>query len=310
MNVTLLDLEFQGSPKTIASYLVEGSSGYVLIETGPGSTLDSLVARLAENGVSPKDIEHVLVTHIHLDHAGAAGWLAQQGAIVFVHHVGAPHLIDPSRLLESAGRIYGAKLESLWGETLAAPAGRVVAVHDGEKIEAAGLTFTALDTPGHAYHHHVFVIDEVAFTGDAAGIRIEGTSFVDLPAPPPEFNLEAWMKTIARLRSLKLKAVYPTHFGRLEDPDRQLATLAELMEETTTRIRRMLEEGASREAIMEDYLAWSKNRARQSGISSKEYQLYELVNPHYMSMDGIIRYWKKKGIPSGEQSTHSAADSV
>ena len=306
MIVNTLDLNFQGSPKTIASYLVEGSSGYVLIETGPGSTLSTLIERLAEKGLSPNDIEHVLVSHIHLDHAGAAGWFAQQGAQVYVHHVGAPHLVDPSRLLVSARRIYGPEMESLWGSILPAPSERIIALHDGDEINAAGLTITALDTPGHAYHHHVFIIDEVAFTGDAAGVRIEGKSFVDLPAPPPEFNLEVWLETINRLRSYKFKTLYPTHFGPLEDPDRQLATLAEILVENSTRVKLMLEEGADREAIIEDYLTRCRNRAKLAGISSKEFDMYETANPHSMSVDGMIRYWKKKGIPSEEQSIRGA----
>ena len=310
MKVNTLDLNFQGAPKTIASYLVEGNSGYILIETGPGSTLNTLVQRLAEYGLSPKDIEHVLVSHIHLDHAGAAGWLAQQGAQVYVHHVGAPHLIDPTRLLVSARRIYGSKMESLWGDTLPAPAERVISLHDGDEINVAGLTITALDTPGHAYHHLVFVLGNVAFTGDAAGVRIEGKSFVALPAPPPEFDLEAWLETINRLQSHKFKTLYPTHFGPLEDPDRQLATLGEILVDHSTRVKLMLEEGAERQAIIDDYLTRCRNRSKLAGISSEEFDLYETANPHYMSVDGIIRYWEKKGIPSGDQPIEAGSGSI
>jgi glyoxylase-like metal-dependent hydrolase (beta-lactamase superfamily II) len=188
MRIETLDLEFGGLAEVIAAFLVFGQEGPVLVETGPGSTLPHLLDRLAEHGVEPEEIRHVLVTHIHLDHAGAAGWWAQRGAHVYVHEVGAPHLIDPTKLLASAGRIYGDRMDSLWGETLPAPAERVVAVEDGAVIEAAGLRIGAISTPGHAWHHHVFRLDDVAFVGDAAGIRIGDRTWIDIPAPPPEFE--------------------------------------------------------------------------------------------------------------------------
>jgi glyoxylase-like metal-dependent hydrolase (beta-lactamase superfamily II) len=305
MKVHTLDLNFQGTRKAIASYLVEGPTGFVLIETGPGSSLKTLIARLAEKGLATTDIGHVLVTHIHLDHAGAAGWFAQNGAQLYVHHVGAPHLIDPSRLLDSAGRIYGPLMDSLWGATLPAPAERVTSLYDEDEIDVAGLSITALDTPGHAYHHHVFVIDNVAFTGDAAGVRIEGTSLVDLPAPPPEFNLEVWLETINRLQSYKFKVLYPTHFGSLDDPERHLATLSEIMVEASSRVKQRLEAGADRQEIVEDYLIWHRSRAELAGMSTKDFERDELANPHYMSVDGITRYWSKKGIPSRNQQSKS-----
>ncbi len=305
MKIHTLDLNFQGTRKAIASYLVEGPTGFVLIETGPGSSLKTLIDRLAEQGLATTDISHVLVTHIQLDHAGAAGWLAQNGAQLYVHHVGAPHLIDPSRLLDSARRIYGPLMESLWGETLPAPAERVTSLYDEDEINVAGLSITALDTPGHAYHHHVFVIDNVAFTGDAAGVLIEGTSLVALPAPPPEFDLEAWLETINRLQSYKFKTLYLTHFGLLDDPERHWATLAEIMVEGSSRVKQGLEEGADRQEILEDYLTWHRSRAEVAGLSSKENERNELVTPHYMSVDGITRYWSKKGIPSRDHQSKS-----
>jgi glyoxylase-like metal-dependent hydrolase (beta-lactamase superfamily II) len=146
-----LDLNFLDTPHAIAAYLIVGLEGPVLVETGPGSTRENLAARLAEHGYTPADIRHALVTHIHLDHAGAAGWLAQHGAHIYVHQVGAPHLVDPSKLLNSARRIYGDLMDTLWGETLPVPAGRVTALTDGQAIHVAGLTFTALDSPAGEY---------------------------------------------------------------------------------------------------------------------------------------------------------------
>jgi len=294
MEIHTLDLHFQRQPKTIASYLVVGSDGPVLVETGPMSTLNTLRARLAEHGYLPADIKHVLVTHIHLDHAGAAGWWASQGAQIYVHHVGAPHLIDPSRLLRSATRIYGDKMDSLWGGFLAAPAERVTAVVDGQSINVAGLMFTAIDTPGHAFHHHVYSLDDVAFTGDAAGIHIPGPMFVDLPAPPPEFQLELWRETIARLLTFDFTAIYPTHFGRLDEWRQQLEVLDGLMQVASEFVEVRMNAGIERDQILADYRAWFDVRAAAAGMSEEKFAQYEAANPLYMSVDGIIRYWNKK----------------
>ena len=207
MRIETLDLDFGRTPETIASFLVFGPDGPVLVESGPASTLPNLLTRLQEHGVTPADVRHVLVTHIHLDHAGAAGWWAQQGATVYVHPNGARHLIDPSKLLASAERIYQERMDELWGRTVPAPEDRVVIVEGDTTIEAAGLEFVAIDTPGHARHHHVYRLGDVAFTGDAAGVRLGERHWIDLPGPPPEFDLEAWKETLNRLRGEGFAAI-------------------------------------------------------------------------------------------------------
>lgn len=294
MEIHTLDLDFQQQPETIASYLVVGPDGPVLVETGPMSTLDTLRKRLDEHGYQPGDIKHVLLTHIHLDHAGAAGWWARQGAQIYVHHVGVPHLIDPSRLLRSATRIYGDEMDSLWGAFLSAPAERVTAVEDGQAIQVAGLTFTAMDTPGHASHHHVYRLEDVAFTGDAAGIRIPGIFFVDLPAPPPEFQLELWQATIDRLLGQEFSAIYPTHFGRLEAWRQQLEVLGGLMQVASEFVDVRMSASIERDQILDDYRAWFNARAHAAGMADNAFIQYETANPLFMSVDGIIRYWTKK----------------
>lgn len=294
MKITALDLDFLGLPQTIAAYLVEGADGYALVETGPASTLPNLRKRLAEHGLTVKDVGHVLVTHIHLDHAGAAGWLAQEGATIYVHEVGAPHLIDPSRLLDSAGRIYGERMDELWGETVPAPAENVVPLKDGDVIDAAGLRFTAVNTPGHAWHHHTYRLGDIAFTGDAAGIRLKSSGLVDLPAPPPEFKREVWQATIDRLLAEEFSAIYPTHFDRTEDVRGQLETLRALMDESAEFVRLRMVDGLERDEIVADYVAWNHERMRAHGLSDYAIEQYNAANPLYMSVDGIMRYWRKK----------------
>lgn len=311
MRVHTLDLLHRQYERAIAAYLVEGDSGWVLIETGPMSTLDTLIQRLQQHGVAVGDIKDLFVTHIHLDHAGAAGWWAQQGATVHVHHVGAPHIIDPSRLWTSASRIYGDSMEALWGGMAPAPEDRVHALQDGDVVTAAGLTITALDTPGHAWHHHTYQIGNVAFTGDVAGVRLTPEEWVSLPAPPPEFNLPAWQSSLARLRALQLDALYLTHFGKVDDPDAHLQQLGILMEEATSFIRREMESGTERDALLQAYREWNAARAQQMGTNSASFEgRYEAANPLFMSVDGIMRYWRKQEEKAKESSSQEAASAA
>lgn len=292
--IVSLDLEFKNLPKTIASYLVVGPEGPVLVETGPASTLPNLRARLAQFRLQLANIKHVLVTHIHLDHAGAAGWLARNGAQIYVHHVGAPHLVDPANLLKSAARIYGNEMDNLWGKVLPVPENQVTALQDNEEFDAAGLQFTALDTPGHAWHHMTYRLGDVAFTGDAAGIRIADRNLVDLPAPPPDFKLEVWDQTIDRLINENFSAIYPTHFGRINDPQKQLSDLRKIMFQAANFVHTHMKEGMNRDQILRLYIDMMDDRARAAGLSDFAIRQYDAANPRYMSVDGIMRYWTRK----------------
>jgi glyoxylase-like metal-dependent hydrolase (beta-lactamase superfamily II) len=294
VDVHTLDLQFLGLPHVIASYLVVGPGGPVLVESGPGSTLDGLRAGLAAHGYQPADIRHVLLTHIHLDHAGAAGWWARQGAHIYVHHLGAPHLVDPSKLLSSAARIYGPQMEYLWGDVLPVPADCLTALYDGDEVRACGLTFTALDTPGHARHHHAFRIEDVAFAGDVAGIHLPGSRLVSVPTPPPEFDREAWHLSLKRLAAEKLAAVYPTHFGAVTGVPEYLEELDRLVDEAAGFVRARMDAGDSREELIAAYTAWDRARADAWAVSDDEFQAYSATNPHFMSVDGLMRYWRKR----------------
>lgn len=294
MKIQTIDLNFQNVPHAIAAYLVTGPEGPVLVETGPGSTLPTLLESLSATGISPGDLKHVLVTHIHFDHAGAAGWWAQQGARVYVHYFGAPHLIDPSKLIASATRIYGDKMDTLWGKILPAPAENVTILHDNDTINAGGLTFTVLETPGHARHHHVFRLGDVAFTGDAAGIKIPDSPMVGLPAPPPEFEREVWQETIQRLRAVDVNTIYPTHFGPTPQSDAHWDELSQLIDDSTEFVRAQMEAGLDRDAIVATFVDWNRERAVAAGLSEELIHTYLIANPLAMSVDGIMRYWRKR----------------
>ena len=293
-----LDLNFMGFPGTIAAYLIPHAHGAVLVETGPGSTLPALQAGLAAHGLRASDITDVLLTHIHLDHAGAAGWLARQGAKIHVHPVGAPHLVDPEKLLSSARRIYGDRMEALWGEFLPVPEERLSVLQDGDVVEIEGLSFRALDTPGHANHHFAYLFHDVCFSGDIGGVRLAGTRHLRLPMPPPELNLEKWRQSLDKLgrefssRS-ELTRIAPTHFGIFTDPGWHLAALAKALDEVETWMESIMPSDPPIESLNEQFVNWSRQRSLAEGLDSGLLEKYETANPSWMTSYGIQRYWRK-----------------
>ncbi len=298
MQVHTIDLDFQNIPQSVAAYLVVGPEGPVLIETGPSSTLETLIAGIKAHGFDPADIRHVLVTHIHLDHAGALGWWAREGARVYVHQVGARHMIDPSKLIASARRIYQDRMDELWGELLPVPAESLTAVSDGDVIQVRGLELTAMDTPGQAGHHHAYSLqngsEKIAFVGDAAGIRVPDCSLVDVPSPPPEFTPDLWATSIDRMDAAGLAAIYLTHFGVVTDPHAHFAVLRGVLNDITEFVSSHFEANCDREAIIEQYTDWHRQRARDSGIAAEIAERYLSTNAPYMSVDGILRYLRKR----------------
>jgi glyoxylase-like metal-dependent hydrolase (beta-lactamase superfamily II) len=210
-----------GGPGFIASYLIEDGGELALVEAGPASTLGALLAGIRAAGHHPADLSHILLTHIHLDHAAGAGQLARiaPNAAVHVHPLGAWHLANPSRLLASAGRLYGERMEEMWGTMLPVPAERIRTPEDGSAVRVGGRSLVALETPGHASHHFAFHDPDagLVFTGDVGGIRLERAPHVRPPTPPPELDTPAWLASIARLRALEPRMLLPTHFGAIED---------------------------------------------------------------------------------------------
>ena len=293
--VVTLDLNFQGRPQAIAAYLIRSEDSVVLIESGPGSTIPALEAGLASEGLSPRDITHLLLTHIHLDHAGAAGWLARQGAEVYVHPVGAPHMLDPEKLLASATRIYGDRMESLWGEFLPVPEAKLHLVLDTEEIEIGNLRFLPVNTPGHAGHHYAYLFEDICFTGDVGGVRIPGYQYLRCPMVPPDLHLETWQKSIKKLRALNFSRIAPTHFGIYDDPEWQLREVEKGLDDAERWIEKMMSEDPDPpiEALRESFTTWMVDQGAALGLSEDVVKAYGLANPPGMSADGLLRYWKK-----------------
>jgi len=289
--IHILDLHDR-APRVIASFVLETKEGPVLFETGPESRFSVLLDGLNALGYAAPDVKHVFVTHIHLDHAGAAWRMAERGATIYVHPKGAPHLVDPSRLWASASRIYGEQMETLWGQMGHVPEGQIEVVQDGQVIQIGEVRIQALETPGHAYHHHAYLIGDVLMGGDVTGVKI-GRGPVLPPCPPPEIHIELWRESLARLRQLNLRQIYLTHFGLVEDVGPHLDALEVRLLEWADWIKQKLKSGLTREQMVLEFEAHVAATLRAAGLSQEEVQEYELADPSWMSVDGLVRYWNK-----------------
>jgi glyoxylase-like metal-dependent hydrolase (beta-lactamase superfamily II) len=300
-SIQVIDLHYLGNEGSIASYVLPSDDGPVLIETGPRSTLKHLETGLKRLGWSLRDVRHALVTHIHLDHAGAAGQLAAGGTRIYVHEFGAQHLIDPSRLNASARRIYGPLMESQWGgDVVAVPADLITAVHDGDCVDAGGVSLRAIESPGHARHHHSFALETdlgpVAFTGDAAACYVAGSRFVSLPMPPPEFDRDVWQRTLDRLEAESFARIYPTHFGPCDEPAAHYEHVREDLHEQTRFLARLIDDGLEDEAIYQRYKPWLMERAREQRLPENRYAFYVSESVTRMNITGMRRFLASQSV--------------
>jgi glyoxylase-like metal-dependent hydrolase (beta-lactamase superfamily II) len=293
MQVHTLDLEFfRGG--TIASYLVESGGHLALVETGPESTWPHLVAALARHGARPSDVKTVLVTHIHLDHAGAAWRMAKEGATVWMHPKGAPHMLDPTKLLASAKRIYKEQMDTLWGTLEPIPADRLRVTEDGASIPVGKAQIRVLETPGHAIHHNAYFLDGKVFTGDVGGVAIgDGPNLP--PTPPPDIDLPTWTTSIQRIKAAKPDGFYPTHFGLHADVPGRLDEMMEELHAWAAFVRARLDEGKDEARIVPEFEAWLTGRLAAKGVGPESLEAYRTALPFAMNVTGLVRYWKTAG---------------
>ncbi|MEM7229746.1 MAG: MBL fold metallo-hydrolase [Planctomycetota bacterium] len=297
-----IDLRYLDQQKAVASYLIEGDAGPVLVETGPANTVQTLEQSLAALGYAPSDIQHALVTHIHFDHAGAVGWLARHGTHIHVHEFGAPHLIDPSKLVASARRIYGATMDEQWGIMTAVPEEQVHPVRDGDAIVHGNLRLVAIETPGHARHHHSFRMETsdgaIGFTGDAAATFMGESSFINLPMPPPEFDLDAWLHSLDRLAAEDFVRIYPTHFGACDEPAIHLERVADELRANLEQIERLVMEGFDEAHVIKAYGEWMDACADDLNVPLERRPFYVSRNVKQMNVMGVLRYLRKRAQPA------------
>lgn len=290
--IHVLDTRWRGREGVIAVFAVPHEAGVALVESGPESAFGGVVAGLGALGYALADVTDVFLTHIHLDHAGAAWRFAEAGARVHVHPRGARHLADPTRLVESARRIYGDRMEELWGELRPVPKERLKVAEDGERVAVGGRVFTAHATPGHAVHHHVWALEDALFTGDVAGVRLSGGPVLP-PCPPPDIQLEDWRASIAKLRALPAKTLYLTHFGAYRDKERTLDALEARLSDWGAWVRARLREGLSPEAMVPLFEAKVRAELAAAGLEGEAVARYEAANPSAYSVYGLVRYWQK-----------------
>jgi glyoxylase-like metal-dependent hydrolase (beta-lactamase superfamily II) len=272
----VIDVEHLGRPHVIGCWQVDAA----LVDPGPESSLEALLAALGEE--RPRAI---LLTHIHLDHAAATGALVRRwpDLQVYVHERGAPHLVDPSRLLASAERLYGDAMGFLWGEIVPVPEANVTALAGGEQVLGMRVAYT----PGHASHHVSYLHEETgtAFVGDVAAVLVPETNLVVPPLPPPDIDIEAWEESIATLEGWRPQRLALTHFGAVEDPGPHLAAVRERLHEEAQLARELPEDEYERR-----HRALVAERANTPEAAT---QLLQAVPPEYQ-WRGLDRYWRKR----------------
>src|SRR5829696_1309968 len=266
MKIEIIDLDFMNTRQIIASFLLLGDDGAsaALVETGPTNCLDRLTAGLKARGVSSED----------------------------VRQVGYPHLADPSKLVKSATRIYGERMDELWGEARPVAEDRIKVLKDGEETETAGGVLVAHDTPGHAYHHLAYLEpgSGALFTGDVAGIRLPGQSYVRPPTPPPEIDVKAWLQSINYIRQIDPASLWPTHFGSYEDVGRHLGELEQRLQNWLLFVEGQMDDGADRERISDQLKAKGDAEMLAEGSDITQSERYDLAGTYSMLTDGLMRY--------------------
>lgn len=291
--IHILDLNFLGGSSSIASFLIPSNDGLILVETGPETTYNNLIKAIEESGYNSKNIKHVLLTHIHFDHAGAAWKFAQNGAMIYVHPLGLPHLENPEKLWSSAKMIYKDDMDKLWGRMEPIDSKFMIAANDGDVLKIGDLEFRVHYTPGHAIHHNAYQLDDIIFTGDVAGVRIlEGP--VVPPCPPPDIHIPYWKNSIQKIRNLNPKLLFLTHYGAVSKVSEHLDLLENMLDNWSDWIKSYFDLATPVEEITPKFMEYTKNQLSSQGVSEADIERYEHANPSWMSVAGLLRYWKLK----------------
>jgi glyoxylase-like metal-dependent hydrolase (beta-lactamase superfamily II) len=296
--LSYVDLHFRGVPRIIATGVLQGPGGVALVDPGPSTTLQALEAGLSSGGLRLDDVDTVLLTHIHLDHAGSVGRLVRQypDLTVYVHERGAPHLIDPSRLVASATRLYGDAMDALWGEVAAVPPSAIVSLAGGEEIDVAGRRLTVAYTPGHASHHVSYAALDagVAFVGDSAGVCLRPGGYVMPPTPPPDIDIERWMDTLTVIERWNCPTLFMTHFG---PHDAEGGALLDRLAVNLRAAGDLVLRSLAREGADEERERWFAEQVREvlwEYGGTADVGGYEVAGRFDLNWQGLARYWRKK----------------
>ena len=291
--VHILDTRQLGRPGIIAATALETIDGIALFDTGPESTFDNIAAELRTIGAAPEDVRHVFLSHIHFDHAGSAWRFAELGGTVYVHPRGARHLIDPAKLIDSATRIFGDDMPKLWGRIAPVAAERLHVLEDGDVVRVGATEVRAIETPGHASHHHVYHWDENVFGGDVAGVRI-GSGPAIPPFVPPELHVESWLQSIDKIRALAPANLYLPHFGLVNaDVAAHFDQLEERVRRWSQWFRDPMRRGEDEPQLIEPFADYEAADLLAGGASEENVRDYETADPSFMAVTAALRYWRK-----------------
>ncbi len=293
-----ISLPFLGEPGIIGSYLLNGGDEIALIDPGPGSMLEDQLAAIRESGLDPAAVTHIVLTHIHLDHAGMTGSLLRHmpKATVYVHSKGAPHLLDTSKVVASAERIYGERMKELWGAIESVPQERLKVVEDGDVLNIAGRRLEVHYTPGHAVHHVIFfdVHSGELFVGDTAGVRLQDTDYVRPPTPPPDLDIEAWSTSIDKIKKLRPDVLYIAHFGPTKNVTSHLERLREKLYSWGDFVLVAMRDGKNEAEITEMLIKNTQPELQRATNDAHAIARYEIATNYAMTVQGYMRYWRKR----------------
>jgi glyoxylase-like metal-dependent hydrolase (beta-lactamase superfamily II) len=293
---TTIDLNWTGRPQSIAAALIESDGELALIDPGPESTLETLRSLLRGRGHEIKSLQRLLLTHIHLDHAGATGSLVRENPNlkVYVHEFGALHMVDPSRLLASAGRLYGGDLKPLYGECLPVPQQNIVPQDGGERLRIGNTELEVFYTPGHASHHVTFwdSSSRIAFVGDTAGIRVAGHNFLLPATPPPDIDLALWNASLDQIASWNPERLFLTHFGFIENPAEHIRLYKKRLREWMDLTRSLLN-SAVESTEAENLFVEAVSSEIKAAMSVSDAEHYIFNGGLRLSWLGLLRYARK-----------------
>jgi glyoxylase-like metal-dependent hydrolase (beta-lactamase superfamily II) len=296
-SIATLDNLWTGRLHTIAAALLESDDNRAIVDPGPGSTLETFRQQLHAHGLGVRDLDAILLTHIHLDHAGASGALVRENPrlAVYVHKVGAPHMIDPSKLLASAQRLWPNDLQRLFGETFPVPAENLRILEGGETLTLGSRKLEVVYTPGHASHHVSYFdnAEGVAFVGDTTGVRIEGNSFAMPATPPPDIDLEIWDKSFAAILERKPARLFLTHYGYSDNPSEHIRLFRERLHRWAALAEEILRTAASDSAAMDSFMSATFAEISRH-LPDGEAEHYAFSAGLNLSFLGLARYLRKR----------------
>ncbi len=295
--IRFVDVRHLGNPHVIAASVLDVGSGVAIVDPGPESSWANVVASLEKSGRTLRDLQWLLLTHIHLDHAGATGAIVRRNphVTVYVHQRGAPHLADPSKLLASAGRLYGADMERLWGEVVPVPAGNLKPLQGGERLTLGPVTLEVAYTPGHASHHVSYLHSSTgtAFVGDTAGIRISGRDYIFPPTPPPDIDLAPWDESLDRIAAWKPERLFLTHFGPGGAVQQHLEEFRRRLAQWSDWVRASLSQPGDDAALAGAFVKAVGEDVRRH-LPAAEAARFEQGAGLRFCWYGLARYWRKR----------------